>query len=260
MEPNITFSSCIYKLCSKFDISVYKRWMARFSNASLYNLVIYTHAELFEYVCLQFKDNSRIKVVQKELEEFYTYRYKTQWEENHPKNKTLLHTGWELNMLWSEKIHFVNETVTKNYFNTDYYGWIDIGYFREDYLENSSILERWPNPSNINNLDKTKIYYARVNNDENYFNHIERCVLSGQRPPDDQVSIAGGFFILDKSKIRWWVETYDNKLKHYFDNHFLVKDDQIIIIDCIFSNKDHFMLTTEKAQYDNWFMFTRLLG
>lgn len=247
MDSIITFSTCIYKLQSKFNISVYQQWMTRFSNASLYNLVIYTHTELFDFVCSQFKHNPRVKVVQKEIEKFYTYRYKQKWEENRPKNKTLLHTGWELNMLWSEKIHFVNETITNAYFNTDYHGWIDIGYFREEYLKNSSLLEIWPNPDKVNSLDKTKIYYARVNNDENYFNHIETRVLEGQRPPDDQVSIAGGFFILCKNKIKWWVETYDKKLRHYFDNNFLVKDDQIIIIDLYFFKQRTFCVNNRNG-------------
>ena len=34
-------------------------------------------------------------------------------------------------MLWCEKISFVKKTIEKNYFNTDWYGWCDIGYFRE---------------------------------------------------------------------------------------------------------------------------------
>jgi hypothetical protein len=33
-------------------------------------------------------------------------------------------------MLWSEKISFVKETMDNQYFNTEYYGWCDIGYFR----------------------------------------------------------------------------------------------------------------------------------
>ena len=75
-----------------------------------------------------------------------------------------------------------------------------------------------------------------------------------------QVSIAGGFFILDKSKAKWWRDVYDNKLKLYFENDYLVKDDQMIIIDCIFSNMKHFYLCRETNTYfDNWFMFQRLL-
>jgi hypothetical protein len=74
-------------------------------------------------------------------------------------------------------------------------------------------------------------------------------------------SIAGGFFILHKDKIQWWKNTYDKKLKLYFDNNRLVKDDQFIIVDCVFSDKEeNFCLCTENSEYDNWFLFQRLLS
>ena len=40
-------------------------------------------------------------------------------------------TDWKLNMLWSEKIAFVKKCYDNKYFpETDWYGWVDIGYFR----------------------------------------------------------------------------------------------------------------------------------
>ena len=42
--------------------------------------------------------------------------------------------------------------------------------------------------------------------------------------------------ILHEDKIDWWCQTYENKLKLYFENEYLVKDDQIILIDCVLSN------------------------
>ena len=78
--------------------------------------------------------------------------------------------------------------------------------------------------------------------------------------PPLQQSVAGGFFILHKSKINWWRDAYDLKLKLYFKNNYIFKDDQSILIDCIFSNKEHFMLYREKhSVFDNWFMFQRVL-
>jgi hypothetical protein len=80
--------------------------------------------------------------------------------------------------------------------------------------------------------------------------------------PPDQISIAGGFFLLHKKNIWWWKTTFDKKLELYFKNDYLVKDDQIIVADCCFSidTRDRFALQREpKNQYDIWFMFQRLL-
>ena len=79
--------------------------------------------------------------------------------------------------------------------------------------------------------------------------------------PPHQNSIAGGFFILNKDNIEWWATTYDNRLKLYFENNYLVKDDQIILVDCILSNLDKFTLFRENiSNLDNWFMFQRILN
>ena len=79
--------------------------------------------------------------------------------------------------------------------------------------------------------------------------------------PPQQNTVAGGFFILHKDKVDWWAITYNLKLKLYFMNKCLVKDDQTILLDCIFSQQKHFSLAREKNEnYDNWFMFQRLLS
>ena len=43
-------------------------------------------------------------------------------------------------------------------------------------------------------------------------------------------------------------------------NNYIIKDDQTIIIDVIFTNPNLFYTHTEDDQkFDNWFMFQRLL-
>ena len=67
------------------------------------------------------------------------------------------------------------------------------------------------------------------------------------------------FFLIYNTNINWWHDIYDSKLKLYFENNRLVKDDQIILLDNIASNMTKFILVEEINQYDNWFMFQRYL-
>jgi hypothetical protein len=175
-------------------------------------------------------------------------------------------------MLWAEKISFVKETIERQYFNTNFYGWCDIGYFRnrtgEYHDTNTSELINWPSYEKINALDNKKIVYACINNNDIYMNDLVRIVknkningLPTNPIPPFQNSIAGGFFILHKDMINWWFKTFDSKLELYFKNDYLVKDDQIIIADCVFSDLDRFALFREfQYPYDNWFMFQRILN
>jgi len=266
---SITFSSCFYIIKSKFDLRSYVEWMNNFiSIVNKFNLVIYTDENSFKYI--DTKNNPKIKIIVKSLDKFYNYKYKDYWIKNHENNHLINNKScWELNMLWSEKIQFVKQTYENKYFDTDFYGWCDIGYFRNRPHDiHTTRLTNWGNNPVIlrNNLDK--IVYACIKNDDGYMNFLHNLVNSRNDKnlpvlpiPAHQNSIAGGFFILHKKNIEWWTTTYDNKLKLYFENNYLVKDDQIILVDCILSNLEKFNLFRENNDhFDNWFMFQRILN
>ena len=269
---SITFSSCFYIITSKFEPGQYVEWMNNFiSIVHNFNLVIYTDLNSVKYI--KTNNNPKIKIIIKPLDKFYNYKYRDYWIENHDKNLLLNDkSSWHLNMLWAEKISFVKETIERNYFDTEFYGWCDIGYFRNrigDYTDtNTSHLMNWPNMSKINQIDKNKIVYGCINNDDMYINYLIKIIQNKNQfelpvtpIPPFQNSIAGGFFILHKKMIKWWFNTFDTTLHNYFKNNYLVKDDQIILADCVFSNLDKFLLCKEfKYPYDNWFMFQRILN
>ena len=270
---SITFTSCFYIIKSKFEPEKYIEWMNNFiSIVNNFNLVIFTDENSVHYI--NTKNNPKIKIIIKSMDKFFNHKYRSFWIENHKKN-TLLNekSCWELNMLWAEKIAFVKETVDKRYFDSEFYGWCDIGYFRNrngKYIDtNINELIGWPNLDKINKLDKNKIVYACINNDNNYINDLVKIIQNKNKYglpsipiPPLQNSIAGGFFILHKQMIDWWFYTFDNKLFKYFLHDYLVKDDQIIVADCVFSNLDYFTLLREKDRepYDNWFMFQRIFN
>ena len=272
---NITFSTCWYQFKAKFDFSVYAEWIRNMlSNVRAYNLVIYTDEaglaafDFNAYAAI----NPRIRVVIKPFESFRNYALKDMWIANHAKNVLLNKmVDWRVNALWSEKVHFVNETVAQKYFDTDFYGWCDIGYFRGRTSGSMrdlpmTQLRGWPNPAKIAVLNPDKIYYGCVNND---WNQIEHCIRTINDPVQQMQGvdprlnfIAGGFFILHKTKAEWWLITYDAKLHHYLSKGRTVKDDQQIIVDCVFSKdtQSNFHICREEGgKYDNWFMFQRAL-
>ena len=265
-----TFATCWYKLNSKFSEDTYLRWMKyMLEEVNNYNLVLFTDEEgeqmLRDHFAPYYFLNPHIKIVLKPVEQWHNYQYKKEWIRNHKIN-TLLNgkTEWTLNMLWSEKVHFVNDVRINQYFPpTDFYGWCDIGYFREgpcpSFCATNKILA----------LNKNKIYYAQVNQNEQEMQHFRNLILNKnanglplQPLPPEQISVAGGFFIAHYSKIESWSVLFDAKLQLYFENKYLVKDDQIIILDCIMSEPQRFQIINESPQFNinPWFQFRRFLG
>jgi hypothetical protein len=273
----ITLSTCWYILKSKFNVKTYLSWITNLlSFVDNFNLVIYTDvSSLKHFVHLIDFSNKKIKIIISPIEEFYTYKYKDSWIKNHEKSNLKLHShiDWKLNMLWNEKVFFVNETIKKKYFNTLYYGWCDIGYFRNrpndlhcDYLKN------WPNNQKLlDGFFNEKIHYACVQNDKSIYLNLQNDIIthysnkleshSPIQPTTqiEEICFAGGFFILKKNLIDNYIKLYDEKLIYYFTNNFIIKDDQTIIMDIIFTNPNLFSIHTEDTNFDNWFMFQRLL-
>jgi len=271
----ITLSTCWYILKSKFNTKIYLDWIKNLSSiVNNFNLVIYTDNDSLK---LLFKlidfSNRQIKVIIRPFEFFNTYKYKNSWIENHAKSNLILHSyiDWQLNMLWNEKVFFVNETIKNRYFDTLYYGWCDIGYFRNRPNDlHSNYLTNWPNneklldvPFNTNCIhygcvQNNKVTYLKLQNDIK--DHYGNKLKTQPTIHFEEICFAGGFFILKRDLIDTYVKLYDEKLIYYFMNNFIIKDDQTIIMDMIFTNPDMFKIHKEDDPLlDNWFMFQRLL-
>ena len=177
---NITFSTCWYNLKNRHGIEKHIEWMRGFIRiVNGFNLVIYTDEESSKVIKNEIekldskKTKGLIKVVIKPFTQFYNYKHADYWKRNNdnPECKLSRISEWRLNMLWCEKVHFVNETIEHKYFDTEYYGWCDIGYFRDTLFPRFTMLaahtayskmihDKWPNPAKIDALDKTRVYYG----------------------------------------------------------------------------------------------------
>ena len=266
---SVVFSTAWYHFKAKYDFSVYAEWIGKFlSNVHNFYLVIYSD-ESSSNMLQKYMGNPRIRLVILPYTEFYNYRYKDYWIQNHDKNLELRRsTDWQVNMLWCEKIFFVLRTVQQQYFVGDMYGWCDIGYFRGNNDDTSAdLLANWPNTEKISGLDTSKIHYALIQRDTDFLRDLEHCILNKNENglpitpiPPNQTSIAGGFFICHKDCILGWAQTFDARIRLYFKHGYLIKDDQMIIVDCYYANKERFYLHTENIEdMNNWFMFQRIL-
>ena len=273
----ITFSTCWYIVKSKFPISTYLEWIKNlFSIVNNFNLVIYTDTDgynLLKQLILTdnfLKKKDKVKFIIKPMNKFYGYRYKDEWIKNHNNSQLSLHkkVDWQLNMLWCEKIHFVNETLRNKYFDTIFYGWCDIGYFRELSYKKMELLIGGPSPLTLLTKFSNKIHYGCVQTDamkykmlqNDVVTHYNNNTIKKSSPPIssekiEEICFSGGFFILTKPLAEIYNRIFDIKLQYYFKNGFTVKDDQQIIMDCIFTNPQLFQIHFS----ENWFMFQELL-
>jgi hypothetical protein len=282
-KKTLTLVTAFYVLpAAKFPKETYTQWLTNFLQIVWYNphiyLVIYTDAHSSQWLPQMVPNLIRahkVAVIERPMEEFHMWKYADFWRKNHDANVLLRRTtSWELNMLWNEKLWFLRDVVRAppaGFERTAFYAWCDAGYFRsrpgED-LETAGGLNyaRWAAPERMAQLDPRKIYYALVNSDVQYVRHIKGLIQRGAEVPADQVTVGGGFCMVSGTEnIEDWCLHYENVLMDFMEQGRLVKDDQIILANCIFSGlaekEGRFFLVKETGAvaYDPWFVFQRFL-
>lgn len=292
-NPIITFATAIYSFKSKYTTIKYIQWMKNlFSIVNHFYLVVFTDEVLYAIVNNQAKNNSKIHVVLCPIENFSLYQYKDFWIQNHEKNYYLNQLiGWELNMLYNEKIQLLSDTIEKQYFpTTAYYGWIDIGYFRNEFNNiHTNSLQNWAISQKVNSFNESYIHYT-LKEPQNLKDSINFRHTNKTNPLQIEYSVAGGFFFGGKQVVQKWREMFYSKLKWYISMNWIVKDDQMIINDCLSDitwisqsqdtseilinncctadqnnsdNKCLFKLyydATHDYIFNNWFLFQKLLN
>ena len=263
MPPiNITFSSCLYLVKNRHGYEKHLNWFRDFIRVvNRFYLVIYTGENEYDAICDEIRNlgedtRRKIKVILKPFSEFHNYKYERFWMENNarPGCKLAEIADWRLNMLWCEKTHFVRETIENQYFDTEYYGWCDVGYFRDTLSPGSAYRERirehWPNPDKINRLHKDKVYYGCNISPSNLHKCYTYYAQHFQNPakidavtgiPRDVYTprahmLSGGFYITGREKALWWCWRFQEMLELYITNNAVIQDDQHIIAHCVFTN------------------------
>jgi hypothetical protein len=259
----LTLVTCWYIVKSKFNVTTYMSWITNLiSIVNNFNLVIYTDLEGYKMLyTIPGITNNKIRIVLKSFENFYTYKYKEKWINNHNNSIMDLHkrTDWHLNMIWNEKPFFVQDAYRHMYFDTIFYAWCDIGYFRNDsdHLL-PQFLKLWPNTGKLFNSPFTNmsIHYGCIQND---ITIIDRLLNTNNKLEDHTPCFAGGFFLLPKELINYYAKIYADKLEYYFANDYFIKDDQTIITDLILNNPNVFYIHYDLTKSHNWFMFQKIL-
>ena len=221
-----TIVSCFYLLKkNKYNNDEYDKWLNNFIKIEN-PIIIFTNNETKKY--LETK-TSKFKIIVIEFEDFKTYKYLSQFKEQHKTldNEKKKHNVF-LYLIWNEKIEFVKKAIELNPFNTDNFLYCDAGYFR-----NQSYIH-WPNPKIINKLPKNKVSYFLIcpfTKNELKCNKFEKLPTfdHGRNKNDMGVRFAGGIFYCHQDFFPIWYKLYYKFLEKFSkSNKFMGKDQSII--------------------------------
>lgn len=238
----VTIVSCYYLTdTKKYGREAYIEYIKNFMKLP-FKVVIFTNEETLQHISPYLKkDNIVIEILP--LTEFKTAGYDWKYQHSIDSEKDL-HCP-TLYMLWAEKIFFLRRAVEKNYFQSKYFFWNDIGSFRSpNYLIDfiSFPIERNFVPKkmlmfNINPFTQTEINQKKVSYRSGYGNRIT------------------GLFGGDADVIQWFSETYVKTLNYFKDNNIFYGKDQELYNHIFLHHPERIKLvrTITYNGYNQWF-------
>lgn len=134
----------------------------------------------------------------------------------------------EYNMLQHAKIDFVCYVIVNKLSSAEYFAWTDFGYFKSSKLMPN-------NPLQLDKFDLKKINFQTINpvreidNDINYTLKVARETI-------------GGFFHLGSKELLLKYQELYHEVHEDFHNKGVVDDDQHLMLQCYFRNRDMFHL------------------
>eukprot|EP00977_Amphora_coffeiformis_P003948 scaffold792_cov163-Amphora_coffeaeformis.AAC.7 len=236
-----TIVSAYYEFKSKHSVGDYRSWMM-----NLFSLqdpmVIFTSGDLAPMVLegrAKFNATHKTKVVVLELNETNTSKMHdlAYWEKQHsmdPERRT--HPSYLLYWVWLSKSELVKRAIDMDPFQSEFYAWVDAGYFRNDRWNGQKMLQHIPP-----DLHDDQVLFLEV-------------AMRGQ-----ELGVGGGFLGGYPPGIRRWNELFYSMLREH-ESEFIGKEQDWFSKTCLNTSGLCLMVQPGHASFgDKWFFMAPFL-
>lgn len=145
-QDDLTLVTAYYRIKSKHTPEEYLAWIKKFVLLNK-SIVFFSNKEFMPTLkeLRPIELHKKSVFIEIEMEDFYSYKnffdsftelYKDDFEKNI--HNVLLYT------IWAEKCTFLKKAITQNYFRSKCFYWIDIGYFSDDNVNMTNLINDWP--------------------------------------------------------------------------------------------------------------------
>lgn len=244
---NNTIVTAYYELESKHSNKNYRTWIDNFLSLDD-PMVIFTSASLVPLLSegrAKYNASHKTKVIALELNETNTTTMFALpfWESQYLKDpERRIHKSYQLYWVWLSKPEFIKRAIAMDPFHSDFFAWVDSGYFRNKDWNGQRMLQHIPpalRQDQVLMLDMTG---------------------SGIPPPNGRGFSVGGGFIGGYSKgILRWNRLFYTFLKEH-QSEFIGKDQSIMYRTCFTQSPPPCLLVKHGHDHgDPWFYMAPFL-
>ena len=175
------------------------------------NMIIYVSEELVEHVTnVRKKLNlmNKTKIINVTINDLFMKDKSNKVFDNVKKNIVPYDNNYLL-LLVNTRYNYLLDAINKNYFNTDYFAWIDFG---------AGHIVSIPQDINIGYTNKQKIrmaWIARFNKNQFKFNHL---------------AMGGGVFIGHKEIMKEFIKLHNKEFELLLNSGYCINDDKLLFL------------------------------
>ena len=238
-EDDLTLISAYYRIKSKFPSNLYLKWL---NNIVMINksFVFFANKEFMPTLKLLRPKELHYKTVfiELEMEDFYVYKnFDKEFHKAYEIDKENRYHTIALYMIWAEKSMFLKKVISKNYFNSKCFYWIDSGYFRENKIEMKKFINNWPSTKKC--FEDKRLLMGQIGK----FSEIEKQKiinfdLNEHQKLQSRANVVGGLFGGQKKYILKFVDLYYYAIKLFIKRKIFIGKDQNIFTFIAFSHPE----------------------
>ena len=166
--------------------------------------------------------------IESEIKNFYSYKkfFKEFNQSFQIDHENSYHTV-PLYLVWAEKCTFLKKAISKNYFNSKCFYWIDAGYFREKKENMNKYINHWPSPKKCFEDNRLAMLQLRKFS-YNFKQQILNFDIEAHNNLNRHYSVAGGMFGGQIKNIMKFINFYYRAIKLFIKRKLFIGKDQTI--------------------------------
>ena len=254
---NCTIVTAYYNLNKKkHSTDNYLKWIKNYMNIIDAPLVVFTDCEDIGNYILKLRNNKLniTKIIILKITDLHCYNYIDYWKKDYDRDHEKYHDPL-LYIIWNEKTMFMYKAYQKNYFNTAYFAWTDIGMVRDnkliDILKNNNLC--FPNLKKIEKIKKDRVYLLEVEKFKKHELEIDKFPTEIFRY--EMGRCGGGVILCNNIILERWKSEYYKMLEEFIKNDYIADKDQNIMNNIYLRYKNELIELVEpiNSPIDKWF-------
>ena len=227
-QDEVTIISAYYKVKSKHKPRDYFDWIRNFMLLNKSIVFFASNKIIPRLKSFRPKDfENKTIFIATEMEDFFSYQnFHDEFEKSFSIDFEKIHHSFPLYLVWAEKCTFLKKVITKNYFNSNCFYWIDAGYLREKNII-SKYFNNWPSTKKC--YEDPRLLMGQVKN----FSDIEKQKIlnfdyQAHIRLRKNINVVGGIFGGQPEKILKFINLYYETIKLFIKKGIFIGKDQNI--------------------------------